>query len=102
MSSREFIFALAFIGAATYAIVTVARLFVDWRSGARRGLNSGALEERLARLESTVEGLSVENQRLIEGHRFFTQLIGSRQASAGAATGPSADGIRGDSVSRVR
>jgi hypothetical protein len=60
-----------------YTTTTLARLFVQWRSS--RGRNGdAAMEERLARLESTVETVAAENQRLQEGQRFFTQLLAAR------------------------
>jgi hypothetical protein len=40
------------------------------------------LEERMARLESTVESVSSEMERLAEGQRFMTKLLSERSPSA--------------------
>jgi hypothetical protein len=75
--------ALGGVAVVAYTVIVLARLFVQWRLSARgHGPAAGALEERLARLESAVEGLSVETGRLTEGHRFFTQLLVKRSAQA--------------------
>jgi hypothetical protein len=74
---------LAFIVAAAYSVTTIVRLTAQWslrRHG--QGANTAALEERLARLEASIEGLGAETQRLTEGHRFFTQLLTNRPPSA--------------------
>ncbi len=80
---------IAFIVAAAYTATTVARVAAQWnlrRHG--HGIDSAALEERLARLEASVEGLGVQTQRLTDGHRFFTELLTNRPPSAiGGAKG---------------
>ncbi len=80
---------IAFIIAAAYTATTVARVAARWnlqRHG--HGVDSAALEERLARLEASVEGLGVQTQRLTDGHRFFTELLTNRPPAAiGGAKG---------------
>ena len=72
-----------FFCAGAYTITTLARLFVQWRMHARSGgVDSVALEERLTRLEAAVESVTAETQRLIEGQRFFADLLRDRPAPA--------------------
>jgi len=73
----EFLISFMFLAAGAYTITTVARIIFRSRDG--HAINTAAIEERLARLEATVEGLSVETNRVVEGHRFLTQLMGDRQ-----------------------
>jgi hypothetical protein len=82
--------ALGGVWAVAYTIVNVVQAFT--RSRTRGG--DPALEERVARLEHTIEGLTVENQRLADGQRFFTQLLAERPVPAIAA-GPRSGGPDG-------
>ena len=50
------------------------------------------LEERIARLEGTIESMSSEMERLGEGQRFMTKLLSERAPSA-SREGP-AEGSR--------
>jgi hypothetical protein len=74
----EFLITVAILAAGVITLTTIARLFVRARDG--RGIHAGGMEERLARLESTVEALAVETRRTTEGHRFLTQLLTDRPA----------------------
>jgi hypothetical protein len=74
---------IAFIVAAAYTATTLGRVAAQWnlrRHG--HGTDAAALEERLARLEASVEGLGVQTQRLTDGHRFFTELLTNRPPAA--------------------
>ena len=57
----------------------IIRGLIDWRVKRDREIDPG-IHERLARLESGFEGLAVEHQRLLEGHRFLTELLANRPA----------------------
>lgn len=46
------------------------------------------LEERMARLEGTVESMSSEMERLSEGQRFMTKLLSDRASGAPRAQPP--------------
>ena len=46
------------------------------------------LEERMARLEGTVESMSSEMERLSEGQRFMTKLLSDRAASPPRGNAP--------------
>ena len=46
------------------------------------------LEERIARLEGTVDSMSSEMERLSEGQRFMTKLLSERSAARPSATEP--------------
>ena len=86
------IVAIAFIVAAAYTVTTVVRLAAQWnlrRHG--HGVDAVALEERLSRLEASVEGLGAQTQRLTEGHRFFTDLLTNRPPAAAIGGSKSAD-----------
>jgi hypothetical protein len=45
------------------------------------------LEERVARLEGTIEAMSSEMERLGEGQRFMTKLLSDRAQSGSGASG---------------
>jgi hypothetical protein len=84
-----------FFCAGAYTVTTLARLFVQWRMHARGGgVDQVALEERLTRLETAVESVSVETQRLIEGQRFFADLLRNRPAPPALAGSGAADQFR--------
>ena len=67
---------------ATVALIAavVVRLMDRRNDGDPRRLQR--LEERMARLEGTVESMSSEMERLAEGQRFMTKLLAERSASA--------------------
>ncbi|HEU5183259.1 MAG TPA: hypothetical protein VFU01_01745 [Gemmatimonadaceae bacterium] len=46
------------------------------------------LEERIARLEGTVDSMSSEMERLSEGQRFMTKLLSERSAARPSAPEP--------------
>ncbi|HZO17651.1 MAG TPA: hypothetical protein VFB46_01595 [Gemmatimonadaceae bacterium] len=46
------------------------------------------LEERIARLEGTIDSMSSEMERLSEGQRFMTKLLSERSASRPSAPEP--------------
>jgi hypothetical protein len=75
------IVALGAFATIAFTIITVARLFAN-----RHRVGSSdevvALEERVARLEHTVEALAVDSDRLIDGQRFLSQLLTDRSAAA--------------------
>jgi hypothetical protein len=96
----EFLMTLAVLGVGAYTITTVARLIFQSR-GQGRGMANAALEDRLVRLESSVEALTAENQRLVEGHRFFTQLLVNRPMPAAQEPGRLAAGTNNRHDERV-
>jgi hypothetical protein len=67
---------------ATVALIAavVVRLMDRRSDGDPRRLQR--LEERIARLEGTVESISSEMERLGEGQRFMTKLLAERPPSA--------------------
>jgi hypothetical protein len=75
------IIALGSFAAASFTIITVARLiFNRHRGGSSEEV--AALEERIARLEHAVETLTVDSARLIDGQRFMSQLLTERSGAA--------------------
>ena len=49
------------------------------------------LEERMARLEGTVESMSSEMERLSEGQRFMTKLLSDRVSNAPRGNAPESE-----------
>ena len=72
---------------ATIALVAavVARLMDRRADGEPK--RTQRLEERVARLEGTIESMSSEMERLAEGQRFMTKLLSERSQS-GSSTEP--------------
>jgi hypothetical protein len=77
---------------ATVALIAavVVRLLDRRSDGAPRRVQR--LEERIARLEGTIESMSSEMERLGEGQRFMTKLLSERGPSASREGG--AEGSR--------
>ncbi len=86
---------------AAYTAITFLRITTGAR---RRGSGPGSygagLEDRVARLEHTIEGLAAENQRLVDGQRFFTQLLAERPGVPAIAAPSKADGKDGSNSRR--
>lgn len=74
------IFSLTALVVTCYTVVALARTFVLWRTRKASGADTSALEERISRLERTVEGLAVDTQRVTDGQRFLTQILADRQS----------------------
>ena len=72
---------------ATVALIAavVVRLMDRRADGDPRSLQR--LEERVARLEGTIESMSSEMERLGEGQRFMTKLLSERPHGASGAGG---------------
>ena len=45
-------------------------------------------EQRLARMETAIEAMAVEIERISEGQRFVTQLMAQKQPALGAGQAP--------------
>jgi hypothetical protein len=73
---------------ATVALIAavVVRLMDRRGEGDPRRLQR--LEERVARLEGTLESMSSEVERLAEGQRFMTKLLSERTAGASRESRP--------------
>lgn len=80
MGPIEVLFAGAFLIPVAVAVVLAAR-FV--RANERRpvGGDHTRLEERIARLEDTIDQMSQQLERVAEGQRFTTQLLAERDKS---------------------
>jgi hypothetical protein len=86
---------LGFFAAVTIVIVNIVYVIGRVRTRSIGAPNTAALEERVARLEHVIEGLTAENQRLVDGQRFFTQLLAERPVpSIAARAGSNQDGAR--------
>jgi hypothetical protein len=69
------------IVATTIIIVSVARIFAN-RPRGESSEDVAALEDRMARVEQTVEALAVDSNRLIDGQRYLSQLLTDRSGAA--------------------
>lgn len=81
MQFYELIVAIVFIVAAAYTATTIVRYIGSLWAGRSNSPQVAVLEERLAKLEASMENMSAETQRLADGHRFFTDLLVDRKAS---------------------
>jgi hypothetical protein len=83
----ELIVAIVFICAAAYTATTLFRLIASLWGGHDHRAEMAVYEERLAKLEASMENMSAETQRLADGHRFFTELLVKRTAPPAIASG---------------
>lgn len=67
---------------ATVALIAAVVVRLMDRRGDGDPCRLQRLEERVARLEGTVESMSSEMERLAEGQRFMTKLLSERSPSA--------------------
>jgi hypothetical protein len=72
---------------ATIALISAIVVRLMDRRGTGDPKRVERLEERMARLEGTVESMSSEMERLSEGQRFMTKLLSDR-ASSGPRSRP--------------
>lgn len=66
---------------ATIALISAVVVRLMDRRGDGDPKRVQRLEERMARLEGTVESMSSEMERLSEGQRFMTKLLSDRASS---------------------
>ena len=95
MGRYDFLSLFVFVAAIVMLARIVARVAIAWRAG--KAAHDPATDERIARLEAAVESLTGEQQRLLDGHRFFTQLMANRPQPEHAALPAS-----NDSANRAR
>ena len=72
---------------ATVALIAAVVVRVMDRRGDGDPRRVQRLEERIARLEGSIEAMSSEMERLGEGQRFMTKLLAERAPSAAHASG---------------
>ncbi|HJU69329.1 MAG TPA: hypothetical protein VJ650_13895 [Gemmatimonadaceae bacterium] len=68
---------------ATVALIAAVVVRLMDRRSDRDPRQVQRLEERVARLEGTIESMSSEMERLGEGQRFMTKLLSERAQSGG-------------------
>ena len=73
---------------ATIALISAIVVRLMDRRGTGDPKRVERLEERMARLEGTVESMSSEMERLSEGQRFMTKLLSDRAASTQRGNAP--------------
>lgn len=69
------------IKAIANGVLKVQENQLKYRSGS--GLLAGAAEERLARIEQSLDAIAVEVERISEGQRFTTKLLSERTPDTG-------------------
>ena len=71
--------AVFIVRAIANGVVKVQENQLKYRSGS--GLLAGADDERLRRIEQSLEAIAVEVERISEGQRFTTKLLSDRAAA---------------------
>ena len=81
----------------TYTVKIIANAVVKHREEDRRiaeSTNGSVSDVRLARLESAVEAIAIEVERISEGQRFTTRLLSEQsQADRSLASSPVASSL---------
>jgi hypothetical protein len=78
-------------GLGAYFIRTISQIIMKRLELKRDSLGSGAIDQRLERIEQAVEAIAIEMERVSEGQRFTTKLLADR-----AAQSPSVPAVRPD------
>ena len=81
------VMAISFFGAIAITARSIASVWIKRLDVRRQSSPTGELGERLSRIESAVDAISIEVERISEAQRFSARL----QAEAGAARLPALD-----------
>jgi hypothetical protein len=76
----EAVLGLAFFGTVAYTVKSVASAWAQRAQRRAPASIDGDSEARLARIETAVEAMAVEVERISEGQRFTTRLLSERAA----------------------
>jgi hypothetical protein len=79
------------LGAAAFSIRTIANAVVRHREQDRKIAEASAAsvsDERMARLETAVDAIAVEVERISEGQRFATRLLSEQSQGHAPGTQP--------------
>lgn len=75
-----FLISTASVGVLTYGMVVVIQRHA--RQPVAKASDLRAIRETLEHLEQAVDSIAIEVERVEEGQRFVTRLLGDREASA--------------------
>jgi hypothetical protein len=82
---------VAAFGLSAYFIRAVSQILLKRIELKRTSLGSGAIEQRLERIEQAVDAIAIEMERVSEGQRFTTKLLTDRSAQSSSPTAPPPD-----------
>ena len=83
-------------GLAAYLLRTISQIILRRLELKRESLGSGAIDQRLERIEQAVDAIAIEMERVSEGQRFTTRLLADRVPPASESPAPSAPAARPD------
>ena len=90
MSKQEMvvaIIAIATVGGTLMTIVTSWFRYEEKKLEVNRRASGGLNDDRLARIETAIEAMAVEVERISEGQRFTSKLLADRQHAPAIAVG---------------
>ena len=90
MSEETFLLAIS-IPFATFAFLGALRFLYRWlelRQNRRSSLELNGLQERLDKIEATVESTAIEVERMSEANRFIAKLLSERDSAANLPAPP--------------
>ena len=73
-----------------YFLRTISQIVMKRLELKKESLSSGAIDQRLERIEQAVDAIAIEMERVSEGQRFTTKLIADRVPPASASAAPPA------------
>jgi hypothetical protein len=87
------VIAVAFFGTCAVTIKSIAAIWMKRLDARGQSLSTSAIEDRLERIESAVDVIAVEVERIAESQRFAVRLAVERDSGRGIAP-PQAGGGR--------
>lgn len=73
---------VTFFMSVAYSIKAIANAIVQYRLNERKSAPSELSEERLERIEHSLDAIALEVERISEGQRFTTRLLSDRARSS--------------------
>ncbi len=90
--AADAVMAIAFFSAIAITAVSIAAVWIK-RINARREIEpTGAVSERLERIEAAVDAISIEVERISEAQRFSARLLAEGEAARHAPPARAAQG----------
>ena len=69
---------MTFFMSAAYSVKAIASAVVQYRLNELKSGSAEVSEDRLARIEQSIDAIAVEVERISEGQRFTTKLLSDR------------------------
>jgi hypothetical protein len=86
MGPFEMVTALGVTGIVIGSLTKIVIAFLNRNRGAAPALaRTDAMDQRLLRIEQSLDAVALEVERISEGQRFTTRLLSERAAASGAA-----------------